>query len=77
MQEIHEHKYHQNLTSVRGMVMTHRHRSDTARFAMNTFLAVLISALLKMVTSTNRLPSTPTGMRNIGQLYYQGQVVVM
>ena len=53
------------LTNVRGMVMTHRQRSDMARLAMKTFLAVLISLLLSIVPSTNKFPNTPTKEKHI------------
>ena len=48
------------LTRVRGMVTTQRQRSDTARFPMNTFLAVLMSGDRRMVASTRQLPVHPT-----------------
>ena len=48
------------LTSVRGMVTTHRQRSERARFPMRTFLAVLISEERRMVANTKRLPRLPT-----------------
>ena len=48
------------LTRVRGMVTTQRQRSDTARFPMNTFLAVLMSGDRRMVASTRQLPAHPT-----------------
>ena len=42
------------------MVTTQRQRSDTARFPMNTFLAVLMSGDRRMVASTRQLPAHPT-----------------
>ena len=49
-----------SLTRVRGMVTTHRQRSERARFPMRTFLAVLISEERRMVDRTSRLPRLPT-----------------
>ena len=49
-----------SLTRVRGMVTTHRQRSDRARFPIKTFLAVLISGERRMVARTRRLPRLPT-----------------
>ena len=53
------------LTRVRGMVTTQRQRSDTARFPMNTFLAVLMSGDRRMVASTRQLPAHPTTYKYI------------
>ena len=52
-----------SLTRVRGMVTTHRQRSERARFPIRTFLAVLISEERRMVVRTRRLPRLPTVTR--------------
>ena len=47
-------------TRVRGMVTQQRHRSDRARFPMNTFLADLMSPDRSIVVITKEFPRNPT-----------------